>query len=70
MIFQGGGSGPPVPLLDPHLIPQYAFGNEEMWDRMYHAPETPETDYITPKQNLSIRKLQVVFLYLSGLQRV
>ena len=37
-------------------IPQDVIGNEERWDWTHHAPETPETDYITPKQKLSIRK--------------
>ena len=37
-------------------IPQDVIGNRERWDWMHHAPETPETDYITPKQKRTIRK--------------
>ena len=37
-------------------IPQDVIGNRERWDWMHRAPETPETDYITPKQNRTIRK--------------
>ena len=37
-------------------IPQDVIGNRERWDWMHRAPEIPETDYITPKQNRSIRK--------------
>ena len=29
-------------------IPQDVIGNRERWDWMHRAPETPETDYITP----------------------
>ena len=38
------------------IILQDVIGNREMWDWMHRAPETPETDYITPKQKRSIRK--------------
>ena len=51
-------------------IPQDVIGNRERWDWMHRAPETPETDYITPKQKRTIRIQQVVFPFLSGLQRV
>ena len=51
-------------------IPQDVIGNRERWDWMHRAPETPETDYITPKQKRTVRKQQVVFLFLSGLQKV
>ena len=37
-------------------IPQDVIGNMERWDWMHRAPETPETDYITPKQKRTIRK--------------
>ena len=37
-------------------IPQDVIGNRERWDWMHRAPETPETDYITPKQKRTIRK--------------
>ena len=37
-------------------IPQDVVGNRERWDWMHRAPETPETDYITPKQKRTIRK--------------
>ena len=37
-------------------IPQDVIGNRERWDWMHHAPETPETDNITPKQKRTIRK--------------
>ena len=51
-------------------IPQDVIGNWERWNWMHHAPETPETDYIIPYQKLILEKLQVIFKYLSGLQRV
>ena len=37
-------------------IPQDVIGNRERWDWMHRAQETPETDYITPKQKRTIRK--------------
>ena len=37
---------------------------------MHRAPETPETDFITPKQKHTIRKTASRNLFLSGLQRV
>ena len=37
-------------------IPQDVIGNRERWDWMHRVPETPETDYITPKQKRSVRK--------------
>ena len=37
-------------------ITQDVIGNRERWDWMHRAPETPETDYITPKQKRTIRK--------------
>ena len=37
-------------------IPQDVIGNRERWDWMHRAPETPETDYITPKQKRTVRK--------------
>ena len=37
-------------------IPQDVIGNRERLDWMHRAPETPETDYITPKQKRTIRK--------------
>ena len=37
-------------------IPQDVIGNRERWDWMHRAPETPEMDYITPKQKRTIRK--------------
>ena len=37
-------------------IPQDVIGNRERWDWMHRAPETPETDYIIPKQKRTIRK--------------
>ena len=37
-------------------IPHDVIGNKERWDWMHRAPETPETDYITPKQKRTIRK--------------
>ena len=37
-------------------IPKDVIGNRERWDWMHRAPETPETDYITPKQKRTIRK--------------
>ena len=51
-------------------IPQDVIGNRERWDWMHRAPEIPETDYITPNKNALSEKQQVVFLFLSGLQRV
>ena len=51
-------------------IPQDVIGNRERWDWMLRAPETPETDNITPYKNTLSEKQQVVFLILSGLQRV
>ena len=37
-------------------ISQDVIGNRERCDWMHRAPETPETDYITPKQKRTIRK--------------
>ena len=37
-------------------IPQDVIGNRERWDWMHRVPETPEMDYITPKQKRTIRK--------------
>ena len=37
-------------------IPQDVIGNRERYDWMHRAPETPEADYIMPKQTRSIRK--------------
>ena len=37
-------------------IPQDVIENRERWDWMQLAPETPETDYSTPKQKRTIRK--------------
>ena len=37
-------------------FPQDVIGNRESCVWMHHAPETPETDYITPKQKHTIRK--------------
>ena len=51
-------------------IPKDVIGNRERWDWMHRVPEIPETDYITPNKNALSEKQQVVFLFLSGLQRV
>ena len=37
-------------------IPQDVIGNRKRWDWMHRAPETLETDSITPKQKRTIRK--------------
>ena len=38
-------------------VPQDVIGNRERWDWMHgQQPETPTTDYVTPKQKRSIRK--------------
>ena len=40
-------------------ILQDVIGNGERWDWIHRAPETPETDYITPKQKRTIRKTAI-----------
>ena len=37
-------------------ILQDVIGNRERWDWMHRAPDTPETDYITPKQKTHHQK--------------
>ena len=37
-------------------IPQDVIGNRKRWDWMHRTPETPETDYIGPKQKRTFRK--------------
>ena len=37
-------------------ITQDVIGTRESWNWMHRAPETPETEYVTPKQKRRIRK--------------